>query len=460
MKIIRENSSFRFWWDLGILVLIFVSCTIIPYQLVFIHQPSFGSSQLIYLIDLFFLLDIALNFRTTFQRHGTEITSRTEIRKRYFKGSFAIHLLAALPLDLFFLLAGAKMMFFQTSIVLLLRLPRLLRLIHLHAIIKRWEWLNWSNPVYLRIFRFLSIIFLAVHWIACLWFFIGYADGFPSDSWMVIAGVAEATVFDQYIRSLYWTITTMTTVGYGDISPGRSVEYIVGMIVMGIGASTYAFIIGSVASLFSNIDAAKASYWNRVEAISSYLHHRQVPQELGEKVRSYYDYMWAKRRGLQEGSLFTDLPGPLRLEVMLHLTNDLLDKVPLFKYSSPALRDALLEALQAQTYAPDGWVVKEGEIGSQMFFISSGQVEVVAGDGTKKFAILEAGEYFGDLSLLLKEHRTASVRTLSFCEILILEGQHFERIKNDYSEFRTILKKVSSEKSEKMAGLVLDGIIL
>ena len=459
MKVIREYSRFRFWWDVGILVLIFVSCTIIPYQLAFTHEPSLRSSLWIYLIDLFFLLDIALNFRTTFQREGATVFDLPEIRKKYLKGFFAFHLLAALPIDLFFLLAGSEWMFFQTSIVLLFRLPRLLRVFHLLAILKRWEWLNWTNPVYLRIIRFLSLILLTVHWISCGWFFIGYADGFPPDSWMVAAGITEAPIFDQYIRSLYWTITTMTTVGYGDITPGRTIEYVMAMIVMALGASTYAFIIGSVASLFSNIDAAKAAYWNRVEAISSYLNHREVPTGLSEKVRNYYDYIWAKRRGLQEGALFTDLPGPLRLEVMLHLTRDLLDKVPLFKYCAPVLRDALLEALHPQTYAPDGLVVKEGEIGSQLFFISSGKVEIISHTG-EAITTLEGGEYFGDLSFLLKERRTASVRTLTFCEILILEGHEFDRIKRDYGEFRKILKKISSEKSEKMASLVLKGVIL
>ena len=77
---------------------------------------------------------------------------------------------------------------------------------------------------------------------------------------MVAAGIESADPVSQYVRSLYWTITTMTTVGYGDISPGRTVEYLLGILIMLMGASLYAFVIGGVASLLSNLQAAKNSY--------------------------------------------------------------------------------------------------------------------------------------------------------------------------------------------------------
>ena len=72
----------------------------------------------------------------------------------------------------------------------------------------------------------------------------------------------------------------------------------------------------------------------------------------------------------------------------------------------------------------------------------------------------KGGDYFGDLSLILGEKRTASVRALTYCEVFILNRSDFNRIKNEYSEFRDILSKTSAEKTAKVSDLIMDGITL
>jgi voltage-gated potassium channel len=273
-------------------------------------------------------------------------------------------------------------------------------------------------------------------------------------------GIKDADLITQYIRSLYWTIITMTTVGYGDITPNRNIEYIFTILVALLGASMYAFIIGKIASLFSNIDAAKADFWNRIEALNQYLRSRDVPHNLNEQVRNYYEYLWAHHRGVKENALFDDLPTPFRLEILRHVTRELLGKVPLFKFCSPALRNVLLMALKPLTYAPDGYIVREGELGKEIYFISRGTVEITSNKGTNNHGILEDGDYFGDLSLMLGEKRTASVRALTYCEIFILTSTEFNRIKNEYTEFKDVLTKISSEKTEKLSKLIMEGVTL
>ena len=63
-------------------------------------------------------------------------------------------------------------------------------------------------------------------------------------------------------------------------------------------------------------------------------------------------------------------------------------------------------------------------------------------------------------SRFLLERRTASARTSSYCEVFVLPEEAFSRIRKDYPEMRDVLKKMSSERSEKLAAFVLDGIVL
>jgi voltage-gated potassium channel len=459
METIRENSKFRIGWDLIILVLVIASCLLIPFQIAFQHGTDWRGTEIVYLIDLFFLIDIVLNFFTSYRHKGAEITDRKKTSVRYLKTLFVIDLLANFPLDAFFLMFQESPVY-GISLVLILRLPRLLRIVRMFVIFRRWEAQSWTNSGYLRIAKFFAAVMLFTHWIACAWYLVAYISNFPPDCWVVLMGIQDADATTRYIRSLYWTIVTMTTVGYGDITPHRDIEYVFTMVVMLLGASGYAFIIGKIASLFSNIDAAKASFWNRIEAVNQYLRSRNVPHNLNEQVRNYYEYLWAHHRGVKEDTLFDDLPTPFRLDILRYVTRDLLKEVPLFKYCSPALRDVLLMALKPQTFAPDGYIVREGEVGKEIFFISRGRVEITSNDGHNSHGTLQGGDYFGDLSLILREKRTASVRALAYCEIFKLGRTDFNRIKDEYPEFRDVLTKMSSDKTDKVSAHVLSGVIL
>ena len=133
--IIREQSTFRLCWDALILVLVMVSCVLVPYQLAFLHDVEQVNNGLMFAISLIFLVDIGLNFITSYREAGSEVFDPGVIRKHYLRGQFSIDLLANFPAGMLLLLAGDPQIggFSAVLVVRLLALLRLVRFLALRA---------------------------------------------------------------------------------------------------------------------------------------------------------------------------------------------------------------------------------------------------------------------------------------------------------------------------------------
>jgi hypothetical protein len=457
-RLIREGSRFRAAWDLFAVAAVVTTGLVIPFQVAFLRDVSFGGSLLVYLLDLFFLVDIRLNLRTTFRAGGVEVVDRGAVASRYRRRELPLDLAGAIPVDALFLTTGLSVG--GVPVAILLRLTRLLRVGRFIRTFRRWERLHWTNTGYLRITKLVIGVFLLIHWIACGWFLVSVVEGFPADSWVAAAGIHGLGTGTQYLRSLYWGFVTTTTVGYGDITPSRNAEYAFTIFVMVAGASMYALIIGSIASLVSSVDAVRASFWQRVDGISQYLRTRGVPDRLQSQIQDYYEYIWDRYRGAAAQQVLRDLPDSIRLEVVFHLARDLIDQVPLFRKAGGALRSALLMALEPMVFVPGSYVVREGEVATGLYFVSSGRSVIAREEEEQVFGELEPGDYFGDLSLLLGERRTASVRALTHMDVFFLSSRDFERLKTEYPEFKDALREIASGKSDKLADLVSEGCVL
>jgi len=92
---------------------------------------------------------------------------------------------------------------------------------------------------------FISLIFL-IHTASCIWITIGYALIDSKDGWIVVQEMEYSTAGDLYISSIYWAITTLSTVGYGDFKGYTTEEYLYTIAVEFIGIGFFGFIMGSL----------------------------------------------------------------------------------------------------------------------------------------------------------------------------------------------------------------------
>merc|ERR1712038_1525989 len=159
----------------------------------------------------------------------------------YLKGWFFLDLIAIIPYDLF-----------QLSKMKLLRCLKLLRIIRVGRIIERWQ-AYWGFRYSVRsLYTSIFSSFLLAHCGACLW---GYTPKFieQDTSWVIEYSVDGAGALEEYLAAFYWSVMTITTVGYGDVPAQNSVERAVAICFMCIGGCTYAYIVGNICSVVSGM---------------------------------------------------------------------------------------------------------------------------------------------------------------------------------------------------------------
>lgn len=334
---------------------------------------------------------------------------------------------------------------------------RFIRILQLHQVLTRIEHSHYLQPWLYRTVRLVLYVLLTIHCLSCGWLLFGFTQ---ENSWLNQRDWGSLSFDSLYIRSVYWAITTMTTVGYGDITPGTDAEYVFSALVMLAGASFYAYIIGNVASLLNQLNASEAKYLQRSQFVCKYLFRQGVPDRIIERVQDYFGKRWQRFRDYNEDEILSELPANLALEVKHYLAKNIIRDVPLFKHASPVIKQRLLSALEFEFVPSESWVAHCGEMNQKIVFILSGTLEIYPDGDDTPIEQLGASEYFGNYSLALSEPRTASVKCKTYCELLYLHQQDYEQIKQSYPEFQEVIKKAMAENSQKMSELVLQGIIL
>jgi len=439
------------------LVLAIVSIAVVSYEFAFVHEARPVTSIVVYAIDVAFLFDIWNSRRSPSQKGSIE-GSRVPRLALDGRVALGIVLLGNLPLDLLFWFGDTDVR--GISLVLWVRLLRLIRIGTVFGALRRLERSSGSNTAALRIVRLLVVVGLVIQFTTCLWYVMPFVQGFPADSWPMREGIVGDGAAYSYLLSLYWVVTVFTSVGFGDIGPGNTAEYAFTIFTMLVGASLFAYVVATGASLISSLNLSRVTFWNRVDTVESYLHARKVDRTVTEDVRRYYEYLWDQHAGLQQDTLLRDLPSPLRLAVLSDLLKDLMPHVPVFRHASPALRRELLLALEPVVTQPGGHLVTDGEAADGIYFIARGTFEVISADGSTIHGTLSAGDYFGDLTLLLGENRTATVRSAGFSEVFRLRSDAYHRIRTEYPELRDVMTRSSQERSDTVNRLVLEGVVL
>eukprot|EP00441_Pelagodinium_beii_P037253 CAMPEP_0197645090 /NCGR_PEP_ID=MMETSP1338-20131121/17851_1 /TAXON_ID=43686 ORGANISM="Pelagodinium beii, Strain RCC1491" /NCGR_SAMPLE_ID=MMETSP1338 /ASSEMBLY_ACC=CAM_ASM_000754 /LENGTH=1465 /DNA_ID=CAMNT_0043218587 /DNA_START=123 /DNA_END=4516 /DNA_ORIENTATION=+ len=395
--IISATDEKKITWDLFVGALIVYSVIAITYKV------SFGSesSQFVVVfdvcVDIFFLIDLVLSFRTAFiDAEGVQNTIPVVIARNYMTGWFAIDFLSTAPIDR--IVEAAVGSSGSSRIVKLARFVRLFRLMKLARMLKLFKVLEMAessvevSPVVIKLVVLcLNVCFLA-HMVACVWHalstfkiadedcksgLIGCEGGQEATSWLALCGSGMDVDEQKYVAALYWVFTTMTTVGYGDIFPMNNLERAFAVCVMIFGATVFGYIVGSVAEMATN--GRRDPAMHQIIMLRHYCEEQNLSQNILRSVRQHYEFWYQENSAFDfESELLGKLPPPLRKDVILHIHRHVISGTALFRVPIPHwLQASIVRMLEPQAYAPGELIIHPSEAGlhHDIYFVYEGICE-------------------------------------------------------------------------------------
>ncbi|XP_077601240.1 voltage-gated delayed rectifier potassium channel KCNH5-like isoform X2 [Stigmatopora nigra] len=516
--IILHYCTFKTTWDWVILILTFYTAIMVPYNVSFrTRQNHLVWLVLDSIVDVIFLVDIVLNFHTTFVGPAGEVVSDARlIRMNYVKTWFVIDLLSCLPYDIInafehfdqdsvssassaghlrdssssnfphrnvtrgedSVLPGLSSLFSSLKVIRLLRLGRVAR--------KLDHYLEYGAAVLVLL---VCVFGLVAHWLACIWYSIGdhevideSTNSIKTDSWLYQLALSIGTPYRYnasgtgrweggpnkdtlYISSLYFTMTSLTTIGFGNIAPTTDGEKIFSVAMMMVGSLLYATIFGNVTTIFQQMYTNTNRYHEMLNNVRDFLKLYQVPKGLSERVMDFIVSTWAMSKGIDTDRVLSICPKDMRADICVHLNRQVFNDHPAFRLASDGCLRSLAVEFQTTHCAPGDLIFHIGESVDTLCFVVSGSLEVIQDD--EVIAILGKGDVFGDV--FWKEstmaRACANVRALTYCDLHVIRRDALMRVLEFYTAFahsfsrnliltcnlrkRVIFRKIADVKRER-----------
>ncbi|XP_012339813.1 potassium/sodium hyperpolarization-activated cyclic nucleotide-gated channel 3 isoform X6 [Apis florea] len=465
--VIHPCSSFRFYWDLCMLLLLVANLIILPVAISFFND-DLSTRWIAFncLSDTIFLIDIVVNFRTgIMQQDNAEqvILDPKLIAKHYLRTWFFLDLISSIPLDYIFLIFNQFQDFSESFQILhagralrilrlakLLSLVRLLRLSRLVRYVSQWEEVYFLNmaSVFMRIFNLICMMLLIGHWSGCLQFLVPMLQGFPSNSWVAINELQDSFWLEQYSWALFKAMSHMLCIGYGRFPPQSLTDMWLTMLSMISGATCYALFLGHATNLIQSLDSSRRQYREKVKQVEEYMAYRKLPREMRQRITEYFEHRY-QGKFFDEELILGELSEKLREDVINYNCRSLVASVPFFANADSNFVSDVVTKLRYEVFQPGDIIIKEGTIGSKMYFIQEGIVDIVMANGEVATSLSD-GSYFGEICLLTNARRVASVRAETYCNLFSLSVDHFNAVLDQYPLMRRTMESVAAERLNKI----------
>lgn len=399
--------------------------------------------------DVWFLVDLMLNFRTGWVTDDGKIILHVgKVRRLYLRFWFWIDLISIIPFDTVVEFAQLEKTNNLDAIVLtrylknirfakILTILRVFRGSRIFRYSYKFEEL--SNFSYdsalaaIKLIVLILVLLLFCHISACMQFLVCVIQEFPNKSWVKLAGLhldCKVSLTRQYMWAFFRAVSHMLCIGYGHI-PQRDSEVFVVLCSMLCGAILFAIFIGIATSTIQGQDSSKRLYKEKYNSVLQYMQYRRFSKRLRWRITDYYENRYQGK--MFDVKVILEELNPLLRKVVSNFNcRELVTAVPCFKNLDPQTIDSIVQNLRLELFLADDKIIEEGSRGEEMYFVYRGSVKAVS----KHFGVsqmITEGHYFGELCLLLADlRRVASVYATTYTYVYALTRSDFNAVLENF----------------------------
>jgi CRP-like cAMP-binding protein len=305
------------------------------------------------------------------------VFSGKRIAKSYAKSWFTLDLVSSVPWD--FVTAGllpglqpARLLKIGkiAKVLKLLRVGKVIRMLAGSSLIERMEEVlpPKAHQTISKILYLVTVTLLLCHWLACL---LAAVDGGSIERYLDVG--PRSPVGPRYLAALYWAMTTLTTVGYGDITPASDNERLYAMLAMIIGGSFYGYMIGCMTSVITDMDIDTRAFNERMEMLDGWLDfHDQIPTILRRRLRRHFRKQLRARTSVDTATIVKDLSPELRSDAAGFVIHLEVRQNAVFRNMPNSALGSLMDILQTSQAKRGENIVAQGDPGLAMYIIVEG----------------------------------------------------------------------------------------
>uniref|UniRef100_A0A0D9VE84 Potassium channel n=1 Tax=Leersia perrieri TaxID=77586 RepID=A0A0D9VE84_9ORYZ len=428
-------------WELFLIVLVIYSAWICPFELAFLRDFPYKLLLVENIVDIFFAIDIVLTFFVAYVDSKTHlfVDDRKRIAVRYLSSWFIFDVCSTAPFQPIILLFTHKGNDLAFKILNLLRLWRLHRVSSLFA---RLEKDIRFNYFWTRCSKLISVTLFAVHCAGCFNYMIADRYPNPERTWIgaVMPTFRSESLWTRYVTALYWSITTLTTTGYGDLHAENPTEMLFDIIYMMFNLGLTAYLIGNMTNLVVHGTSRTQKFRDSVQAASEFAARNQLPENIKQQVLSHFCLQF-KTEGLNQQVMLDGLPKGIRSSIAYNLFFPIIRHAYLFNGVSDNFIAELVMEVQAEYFPPKEDIILQNEGEADIYIIVSGAVNIIATihGNEQVYEKVAEGEMFGEISALCNIPQPFTCRTAELSQLLRISKKRLREIIEENREDGSIL---------------------